>query len=327
VTKRRDDDMSRAPGSTRAPSATRRRRVRAGKRVRRWLAARLVGLAAVVLPRLYVAYMWLVEVTSRHDDGLTTLLSGCRDRHDRAVAVLWHQEVFSVAYNYRHFHGHTLASVSDFGRVITALLERCNFVVLRGGTGSRSRKRAVVPELIANMQVRRGVIYGLTVDGSQGPVYRMKPGAAVIARACRAPVVAVRTWYRRGISLRTWDRTQIPLPFNHRVTVASGPYWIAPDADDAALQSFCTHLDSELLELTARAYEALGDSAPPKPYWGFPSGWTSHWSAGSNGRKHGAYDLDPDAPPPWAHVAPERSAAAAEPASVAGDDARTTTVA
>lgn len=285
-------------------AARKRRRVRPMKRARRWLAARLVGLAAAVLPRLYVAYMWLVEVTSRHDDRLTTLLLGCRARHDRAVAVLWHQEVFTVAYNYRHFHGHTLASISDFGRVITALLERCNFVVFRGGSGSRSRKRAVLQDLINHMKAERGVIYGLTVDGSQGPVYRVKPGGAAVARACRAPVVAVRTWYRRGITLPTWDRTQIPLPFNRGVTLASGPYWIPPDADDAALEAFRAHLEAELLELTARAYEALGDGAPQPPYWGFPAGWRSRWDGERPGRKHGAHDLDPDHPPPWAHAAP-----------------------
>ncbi len=306
----------RPPGASHTPGSTHRTRVPAVRRARRWLAARFIGLAVAILPRLYVAYMWLVEVTSRHDDGLSALLLGCVARHDRAVAVLWHQEVFSVAYNYRHYRGHTLASISDFGRVITALLERCNFVVLRGGSGSHSRKRDVLPELIAHMNTQARVIYGITVDGSQGPVYRMKPGAAAVARACGAPVVAVRTWYRRGITLRTWDRTQIPLPFNHRVTVASGPYWIPPGADDAALRAFCTHLEHELMELTARAYAAHAGSRWQPPYWGFPAGWTSRWGAGPPGRKYGAHDLEPDNFPTWAHTAPERYAAA-DPARTA----------
>src|SRR5205823_10290429 len=67
------------------------------KRVRRGLAAAGVRLAALFLPRLYVAYMWLVEATSRRDDALLgELLFGCLERYDRAVAALWHQEVFSV---------------------------------------------------------------------------------------------------------------------------------------------------------------------------------------------------------------------------------------
>src|SRR6185295_5561443 len=90
-------------------AASPRRRVRIGKRIRRWLAARSIAIAAGVVPTIYVAYMWLVRVTSRHDDTLLTpLLLDMVARHDRAVAALWHQEVFSVAYNYRHLHGHTL---------------------------------------------------------------------------------------------------------------------------------------------------------------------------------------------------------------------------
>jgi lysophospholipid acyltransferase (LPLAT)-like uncharacterized protein len=284
-----------------AQSIIRTRRQRWTKRLRRWAARRLVALAAAILPRLYMAYMWLVEVTSRHDDRLTALLVGAADRHDRAVAVLWHQEVFTVAYNYRHYHGHTLASVSDFGEVISAMLRLCNFTVARGGSGSRSRRRDVLADLVEHMRSHRRVIYGLTVDGSQGPVYRMKRGGPAIARACGAPVVAVRTWYKRGITLPTWDRTQIPLPFNRRVTLASGPYWIAPDADENTLEDFRAHLEQELLELTERAYAAAGVARPPGARWGFPDGWRPRWTAGQTGRPHGPWDLDPERPPPWAH--------------------------
>jgi lysophospholipid acyltransferase (LPLAT)-like uncharacterized protein len=277
-----------------------RRPARLSKRIRRWLATRLIALAAIVLPRLYMAYMWLVRVTS-HEDGrsLDDVLFGTVNRHDRAVAALWHEEVFTVAYNYRHFHGHTLASVSDFGEVISEMLRLCNFVVFRGGSGSKSRRRDVLGDMIEHMETVPRVIYGLTVDGSQGPAYRMKLGCVAIARACRAPIVLVRTHYRRGITLDTWDRTQIPLPFNRRLTLACGPYWIAPDADDAMCEAFRAHLENELLELAARvAVELDGDHGP---YWGFPPGWTPRWAPGRLGAPYGPYDLDPEHPPEWAH--------------------------
>ncbi len=284
-----------------APPA--RRKPRLAKRLRRWIGARLVGFAAVVLPLLYVGYMWLVRVTSHEDDRtLQQQIYGALERHDRVVGVLWHEEVFSVAYNYRLYRPHTLASVSDFGEVISAMLRLCNFVVFRGGSGSKSRRRDVLGDLIEHMQTTARVIYGLTVDGSQGPVYHLKPGAVLIARACRAPIVVVRTHYRRGIALDTWDRTQIPLPFNRRLTLACGPYWIAPDADDDAVEAFRRHVENELLEITARvARELDGDEGP---YWGFPSGWTPQWPPGRLGTPYGPHDLDPDHPPPWAHRKP-----------------------
>src|SRR5258708_5639273 len=126
------------PLENRASVAARRRQIfpkrkSLAKRVRRRLAPVGVRLAALILPRLYVAHMWLVEATSRNNDALLDeLLFGSLERYDRVVAVLWHQEVFSVAYNYRRFHGHTLASISDFGEVISKMLALCNFTVFRG---------------------------------------------------------------------------------------------------------------------------------------------------------------------------------------------------
>lgn len=300
--------MSTAPDSVAPPA----KRKRLGKRLRRWLAARAIAVATLVLPRLYLAYMTLVRLTSREDGRrLDEVLFDAVDRHDRAVAALWHEEVFTVAYNYRHFHGHTLASVSDFGEVISEMLRLCNFVVFRGGSGSKSRRRDVLGDLIEHMETTPRVIYGLTVDGSQGPVYRMKPGAVTIARACRAPIVLVRTHYARGMTLDTWDRTQIPLPFNRRLTLATGPYWIAPDADDAAAEAFRAHLEGELLELTARVAEELdGDRGPHR---GFPDGWTPRWQPGQLGIPYGPHDLRPDDPPPWAHRRDDSSCTAPRP--------------
>jgi lysophospholipid acyltransferase (LPLAT)-like uncharacterized protein len=265
----------------------------------------VIAAAAAVVPHVYAGYMRFVEARWGHDDTLLApLILGCADRHDRAIAALWHQEVFTVAWNYRRLHGHTLASVSDVGEIITRMLQRCNFVVFRGGSGSRSRKRDVLGLLTDHMLENPRVIYGLTVDGSNGPVHVTKPGAVLLARTCRAPLLAVRTWYSRSIILNNWDRSQIPLPFTRRVTLATGPYWIEPDADDARVESVRRHLDAELLELTALAHRRLGaDASTPKleAALGLPAGWTSRWPEGTMGRAHGPWDLDPEHPPPWAN--------------------------
>ena len=84
------------------------------------------------------------------------------------------------------------------------------------------------------MRKTDGVIYGLTVDGSKGPAYRLKRGGVVIARECGRPIVLVRTWYRRCLRLDTWDRTAIPLPFNRIHYYLEGPYFAPADADTEA---------------------------------------------------------------------------------------------
>ena len=75
------------------------------------------------------------------------------------MGLLWHEEVLTVAWGYAYlgFRPHTLASLSNDGAVITRLLERCGFVVFRGGSSDRdSRRRSdVTRELTEHMQPDR----------------------------------------------------------------------------------------------------------------------------------------------------------------------------
>src|SRR2546428_9276397 len=82
-------------------------------RLRPLVSRPLLALALAVVPRLYLAYMWFVWKTSKVEDRGLSRLPGIRDQYDGFVALLWHEEVFSVAYSYRTLNGHTLASAGD----------------------------------------------------------------------------------------------------------------------------------------------------------------------------------------------------------------------
>lgn len=212
----------------------------------------LVGIAVAIVPRLYLAYMRLVWATSRVE------ILGCnphdvRAHYGKQVILLWHEEVFFVAWAFREFRPSTLASRGDFGELVTRMLELCDFEVFRGGSSSGRSRRSpeIVRDMAEHMSSRRGILYGITVDGSNGPRYRAKPGAAKIAALCRAPVLVEKTWCRRSFRLPTWDRTIVPLPFNHIVHVFAGPYLPPPDVDQPrAFKQFARSLERELWRLT-----------------------------------------------------------------------------
>ena len=272
---------------------------RLSRRVRQAAVRALITLAANTLPRVYMAYCWLVWRTSRVEWEMGPLEEAAQ-RHGKFVALLWHQEVFTVAYAYRSFGGHTLASVSDFGRIVTRMLELCNFHVFRGGSSEgRKRKRRVLPAMVHHMQTTPQVLYGITVDGSKGPAYELKAGALLIARACGAPMFVTRASYKRRIELPTWDRTWIPLPFNRIQLRAVGPYWLAPEASTAEVEATRAHLERELLDLCYRCNEVVAGRAQPVPV-GFPAGWRPRWAPGGFGLRRREFDLDPDRPPRFA---------------------------
>lgn len=255
----------------------------------------LVTLAVAILPRLYMAYMWLVYKTSRFEH-----LGCCPDiiraHYGRGVYALWHDEVFFVAYAFRRWHGHTLASHGDFGEVITKMLRLCNFHVFRGGSSSgKSRRSAgVLEDMIDHMNSNQGVIYGITVDGSKGPAYRMKSGAIRISVACKAPIVVERTWCRRYFRLPTWDRSIIPLPFNRIVHVYAGPYLPPRDANEpGAFERFRRYVENELLGVSDYARVLIEGPGFARKGFEAPRGCEPNGRAPLLMRPFGAIAIDP----------------------------------
>lgn len=295
------ESAPREPDKPRKPRSLKRR-------IRKVFARFGVWLATWLLPPIYVAYMWFVHVTSKVEYIDTDILWLLRERYGAMIGVLWHQEVFTVAYAFRHYEGHTLASRSDFGSLIAAMLKLNGFVVFRGGSSkSKSRRTKVLPEMIRHMEEVPGVAYGITCDGSNGPIYEVKKGSVVIAHACHKPMIVARTWAKRRINFSSWDRAFVPLPFNHIVQAFAGPYFTPIDASKEDLEVFRQHLQNELLEITNWVHDYVGEPAPPEGRRDFPEGWAPTWTPGELPR----YAFDP----PEGH--PAASQTKAEPVRAA----------
>lgn len=235
-------------------------------KIRPLFSRRLARLAAATVPSFYMAYMRFVWATSRVVDADTGLDRLCAE-HNGLVALLWHEEVMTVAYGYYYagLRGHTLASLGESGELITRMLLRCGYVVFRGGsTTHRSRRReGTLSEMIEHMRKTDNVLYGITVDGSKGPAYRLKTGGIVIARECGKPIALVRTWYKRCLRLPTWDRMALPLPFNVIRYYVRGPYSVPSTANsEAGLEAFRLQLENDLIDLAALSYAEMGQTRP-----------------------------------------------------------------
>jgi lysophospholipid acyltransferase (LPLAT)-like uncharacterized protein len=227
----------------------------------------LSRFAALVVPYVYLFYMRFVWATSRVEGADDFTLNAITREHDGAVALLWHEEVLTVAYGYPKIgiRGHTLASLGESGEVITRMLELCGYVVFRGGSSSGPTRRhlTVLRDMIDHMRSTREVTYGITVDGSKGPAYRMKMGGIVIARDCGKPVVLVRTWYKRCLRLKTWDRMAVPLPFNVIRYYMRGPYHVPDGAQSPdVLLAFHRRVEDDLIDLAAQSYADMGQPRP-----------------------------------------------------------------
>ena len=102
---------------------------------------------------------------------------------------------------------------------VGAILERCGFDVLRGGTSSRaSRRTPIFDDLVARIANRPGAITAVTPDGSRGPAGAVQPGIALLACRTGAELYCLKIHARPALYLPTWDRTMIPLSCVKKMT-------------------------------------------------------------------------------------------------------------
>ena len=62
--------------------------------------------------------------------------------------------------------------------------------------------------------LRSGDDVGITPDGPRGPCYEVKPGAIIVTRRTRAPMLLVGGEFSSAWRLGSWDRFYVPVPFS-----------------------------------------------------------------------------------------------------------------
>jgi hypothetical protein len=139
------------------------------------------------------------------------LLRAC---DEASLFILWHNRLFvagDIARNYRRGKQHySLISASGDGEWLAALFRMLGLGSVRGSS-SRHGKEAAVRLL---EKLREGCDVGITPDGPRGPVYKMKPGALVLARRSKARIILVGMDYHASWRLGSWDGFHIPKPFS-----------------------------------------------------------------------------------------------------------------
>jgi lysophospholipid acyltransferase (LPLAT)-like uncharacterized protein len=174
------------------------------------------------------------------------------------IMVFWHGRILPATYYFRRRGIVVITSENFDGEWIARIIERFGFGTARGSTSRGARK--------ALLQLRRemaaGKPAGFTLDGPRGPARRAQPGAVWLAKATGNPLVPFHLEASRHWTARSWDGTQVPKPFSDVALVVGTPIHVAPDADEAGLESSRQELEHVLHALAERA---LTLAAGPRP--------------------------------------------------------------
>lgn len=121
---------------------------------------------------------------------------------------------------------HALVSRHRDGQLIGFVLRAFGLSLISGSSnnGGASALRALTAALAQGQHVV------IIPDGPRGPRREAAPGVAQVAAISGAPVVPCAAQTTRHITMRSWDRMVIPLPFGRGVMVC-GPAIPVPRSD------------------------------------------------------------------------------------------------
>ncbi|MBL8224971.1 MAG: DUF374 domain-containing protein [Chromatiales bacterium] len=236
-------------GRTTGQSRASRRRMSAGRRA--WYAV------LVALVRGFLALLWKTCRVRAVLGG--ERIDALRETGNPAVIVYWHQmHVFGAWYLFgqvaRGLRVGFLTSPSVSGEVPAAIIRRSGAEAVRGSS-TRASGEALREMHAVVSRDRRSLV--ITADGPKGPLHEFKPGAALLSKVARVPVIPLAWAARRAIYWPSWDRFIIPLPFTEVVIAIGEPWEVPREISVGDLSPACRELERRLAALEREARAAL----------------------------------------------------------------------
>lgn len=176
--------------------------------------------AQSALARLLGLYLLLVFRTTRWR------VEGWERVPPRFIAAFWHEmlPLMPLLVEMAQARGlvgraHVLVSRHRDGRFIAAGVRRFGVETVHAS----SSKGGAAGALALLRLLREGGMIAITPDGPRGPRRQAAPGVAQLAALAKAPVLPVAGHARWAVTLGSWDRMRLPLPFGRGALVIGEP--------------------------------------------------------------------------------------------------------
>jgi lysophospholipid acyltransferase (LPLAT)-like uncharacterized protein len=110
-----------------------------------------------------------------------------------------------------------LASKHGDGKFVGKVMERFGIINIAGSSrDGRKASRGIdihgLKEIFRALKNQLGV--AITPDGPRGPAFKINGEIIKIAKLSGSPIVPIGVGYSSFITLKTWDKFKIPLPFS-----------------------------------------------------------------------------------------------------------------
>lgn len=220
-----------------------------------WKTSRSKRLQASLIGAVGYPSLWALGATWRWRTAGDEHRQAIFARGHLPVMALWHGRILPSVIYFRHQNITVITSDNFDGEWTARIIHRFGYTTARGST-SRNAARAA---LKAKRAMAQGHPVGITVDGPRGPARVAQPGAVWLARATGNPIMPFHAEAASAWTTSSWDATQIPRPFSRIAMVMGEPFYVAPDADEAAMERARVELEHRLNALKPTALSLLED--------------------------------------------------------------------
>ncbi len=142
--------------------------------------------------------------------------------NENYIVAFWHGTMLLPWYLNRNKNFSALISMSKDGNLLSKILKRWNYNVIRG---SSSIGGDVALNIMIDFAKNKNSI-AITPDGPRGPAFKLKAGAVVTAKKSGLPLVLLGVGYKSKKKLKSWDSFQVPLFFTKVKVIFSEPIYI-----------------------------------------------------------------------------------------------------
>ncbi|NOX17578.1 MAG: lysophospholipid acyltransferase family protein [Chlorobi bacterium] len=171
------------------------------------------------------------------------------DAGENVVVAFWHGKMAAGWYSNKGKNFSALASQSKDGEILTGILKRWKYNVVRGS--SRRGGKESLENMIELVNKNNSI--AITPDGPTGPAKVMKPGAVVLAKKTKRPLFLLGVGYKKKIQFKSWDSFELPKPFSEAVVKYSPAYFIDAELNFEETDKLIKEYGVKLEELNKEA--------------------------------------------------------------------------
>ncbi len=139
-----------------------------------------------------------------------------------------------------------MVSASKDGGFLAGVLESFGVEPVRGSSSRRGAQ--ALRELTT--WARQGYDLAITPDGPRGPRYELQDGVIALAQLTGISIIPVGYELGWKITLGSWDRFQIPLPFSRCEMIYEKPIFVPRETTEAGREALRVQLEETLRRIS-----------------------------------------------------------------------------